>query len=281
LSQPAVSQQIRDLERSLGVTLFERRGRGLLLTPAGLALQRLAAPVVRGVRRVAVEMSAYQGMAQGILRIGATATPGVYLLPHALGRFSQRYPGVQTSLAVTTAENLAHLLQEGELDLVTTEQELPLSRLRGFEQTVLLEDEVVLIAPPRHPWAVRDFIQPAELAEQGLILRQKSSRTRQLIIERLSQAGVDPEALRVRFELGHSEAIVHAVLAGLGVGFVSRFAVATERHAGLVRVIPIEGVEIRRAIWLVRPVHERTFVHQERFCELLGGEDWLPDLSDV
>lgn len=218
-------------------------------------------------------------MAQGILRVGATATPGVYLLPHAIGRFSQTYPGVQVSLAVGTMDTLLRGLQEGELDLTVSEQSLPLSRLRGWQQTPLLTDQVVLIASASHPWAVRKRVRPSELASQPLILRQKNSHTRQLILEQLARAGVDLDALTVRFELGHSEAIVHAVLAGLGVGFVSRFAVATERHAGLVCVVPLAGVQVERSIWLTRPAPERAFVHQERFCEVLLERDWAADLA--
>lgn len=274
ISQPAVSQQIRDLEEHLGVTLFERRGRGLLLTPAGIALQQLVAPILRQLKEAEAQMAAFQGLAQGILRVGASPTPGVYLLPHAIGRFSTRYPGVHVSLSVMRSDLLVQHALEGELDVVITEQEVSPARMRGWNAQALLSDQVVLIARPDHPWAQTGPIRADQLLEQPMILRQKMSATRQLIMDHLALAGVDPEKLKVRFELGHSEAIIHAVMAGLGVGFVSRFAVASERGAGLIGEIPIEGVQIERKVWLLRP--QRAFVHQERFCELLTGEDWLP-----
>lgn len=274
ISQPAVSQQVRDLEAHLGVTLFERRGRGLLLTPAGSAFQQLIGPILRRLKEVEAQLAAFQGLAQGLLRVGASPTPGVYLLPHAIGRFTGRYPGVHVSLSVMPTDLLVQQALEGELDLMVTEQEISPARLRGWRAQPLVPDEVVLIARPDHPWAQADGIEPSQLIGQPLILRQKASVTRQLIMEHLALAGVDPESLKVRFELGHSEAIIHAVMAGLGVGFVSRFAVGSERRAGLIGEIPIRGVRIERSLWLVRP--ERAFVHQERFCELLTGEDWLP-----
>lgn len=276
LSQSAVSQQIRELESDLGVTLFERRGRGLILTPAGVTLQQLAAPIVADLKRVRVEMSAYHGVAQGMLRVGASPTAGVYLMPHAIGSFAQRFPGVQTSLAVAGSETVVRLLQEGELDVAVVEQETPARRLRGWVKQKLLEDELVLICRPDNPWAKKKQVLPSELCGQPLILRQKASRTRQRILDSLEAAGVPAESLKIRFELGHTEAIIQAVMAGLGVGFVSRFAVDTQRHAGVLREVPLTGVPLRRLLWLLRPVPERAFVHQERFCELLHSRHWRP-----
>lgn len=201
-------------------------------------------------------------------------------MPHAIGRFSQDYRGVQTSLAVAGSETVIRLLQEGDLDLGVVEQDSSVKRLRGWIKQKLLEDEVVLICRPDHPWAAQRAVQPSALSSQALILRQKSSGTRQRILDSLDAAGVPEDTLKVRFELGHTEAIIQAVLAGLGVGFVSRFAVATQRHAGLIREVAIAGVRIKRTLWLVRPAPERAFVHQERFCELLHRhQQWLPATS--
>ena len=106
LSQPAVSQQIKELEEDLGVILFERRGRGLLLTPAGDRLRALAQPVLREVRQVRAEMGAFRDQPQGVLRVGASNTPGIYLLPFALGRFSTQWTGVRVSMEVSHPEAL-------------------------------------------------------------------------------------------------------------------------------------------------------------------------------
>lgn len=275
LSQSAVSQQIRELEQRLGVALFERRGRGLLLSPAGSQLLRRVGPILSQLRRLRAEMGAFQGLAQGVLRLGASPTPGVYLLPHALGAFSSQHPGVQLTLSVAPSERTLRALHEGELDLAVVEHP-PGRRQRGWLRESFFIDEVVLIVPPEHRWAGAGPRSAQELADEPLILRQQGSRTRQRILDHLATAGVPQERLRVRFELGHTEALIQAVMAGLGVGFVSRLAVATQRYAGLICQIELPGVRMRRRFWLLRPPAEKAFVHQERFCELLARRDWLP-----
>ena len=276
LSQSAVSQQIRELEEDLGVTLFERRNRAISLTPGGERLRLLASTIVRDVKRARAELESLKGVPQGVLRIGATMTPGVYLLPHALGRYSQRFPGIRTGLRITHAEELLSLLNAGELDLAVVEEDPAANRTHGWERTPLMQDELVLIVPPEHPWSAREAIAPDELSSQPFIFRQQDSKTRQLILDRLSEAGVAPESLVTRFELSNTEGIKHAVMAGLGVGFVSCFAMAIERRARLLVDVPIAGVSITRTLWLLKPPPARAFAHQERFCELLGRADWLP-----
>lgn len=281
LSQSAVSQQIRELEEDLGITLFERRGRGLLLSPAGERLRLLVGPILRDVKHVRANMSEFQGMPQGVLRIGASNMPGVYLLPHALGRFSQLFPGVMTSLGVRNTDGILSLIHAGELDVAVVEDEPAASRTHGWEKAPLWHDELVLITAPEHPWARRGRIRLDALRGQPIIFRQKDSLTRQLILDRLSQVGMAPEHLTTRFELDNTESIKHAVMAGLGVGFVSRQAVAVERRAGLLSEVVVEDVTIERTLWLLKPAPDKSFVHLERFCEMLEQKDWLPDALDL
>lgn len=275
LSQSAVSQQIRELEDDLGLTLFERRGRGLALTPAGDRLRLLATPVMRDLKRARQSLEGLRDLPQGVLSLGASNTLGIYLLPSALGRFSQRYPGVRVSLKVGETGDLLRDLQSGELDLALVEQDPPPGRLSGWEKEALLEDELILIAAPEHPWAGRT-IDLETLPEAPYILRTRNSATRQLIADRLAEAGFDHGRLAPRFELGNTEGIKRAVMAGLGIGWVSRYATTLEQAAGLVQEIGVAGLTVTRTLWLLKPPAERRFVHQERFCELLQSDVWRP-----
>lgn len=277
LSQSAVSQQIRELEEELDVTLFERRGRGLALTPAAERLRKRALRVLREMNDTWREISAFQSVPQGVLRIGASNTLGIYLLPYALGRFSQQFPGVRTTLLVSEVDAIVRGLQEGELDLALIEQNLAPGRLHGWERVPLMEDEVTLIVPPEHPWAAEASIPLERLPESSFIWRQQNAETRSLIWDHLAEAGFDPERLPVRFELGNTEGIKRAVMAGLGVGWVSRHATLMERKAGLLKEVAVEGCTIRRTLWLLRPQHDRTVIHQQRFGEMLLGGEWLPE----
>lgn len=276
LSQSAVSQQIRELEDELDVTLFERRGRGLALTPAAERLRKRAHRILREVNDTWRELSAYQSVPQGVLRVGASNTPGIYLLPHALGRYSQQFPGVRPTVVVSEIEAIMRGLQEGELDLALVDQDLLPGRLHGWERIPLMEDEVILITAPDHPWAEAGQVSLDRLLETPYILRHPHSETRRLIWDRLSEAGVDPELLPVRFELSNTEGIKRAVMAGLGVGWVSRHATVMERRAGLLKEVTIEGCTIDRTLWLLRSPKDRTGVHQQRFCEMLLAGDWIP-----
>jgi DNA-binding transcriptional LysR family regulator len=277
LSQPAVSQQIRELEESLGVSLFERRGRGLLLTPAGERLRGMALPIMRELKHVEVEMTSFQSIPQGVLRVGASNTPGIYMLPFALGSFSTRFPGVRVSMQVSDTDAVLRSLHEGELDLALVEEEPPVGRLHGWEKLPLIEDELVLIAPAEHPWVRQGGITLDQLTQYPFIFRTRQSETRRLIHERLAEAGLDPDTLNVPFELGNTEGLKRAVVAGLGVGFVSRFGITLEQKTGLLAPVPIKDFSISRTLWLVRPVSSRLVAHQETFCQMLTEDGWLPE----
>jgi DNA-binding transcriptional LysR family regulator len=282
LSQSAVSQQIRELEEDLGVTLFERRGRGLLLTPAGERLRAKAKPIMRDVRHARESLGEFRAMPQGVIRVGASNTPGIYLLPYALGRFAERFPGVRISLRVGDGSAITRAIQDGELDLALLEDDPSPGRLPGWEQRELLQDELALIARPDHPWARRTDLTVTDLPDHPIIFRQADSPTRQLILDRIAQAGMDPDRLSTLFELGNTEAIKRAVMAGLGVGWVSRYACALERKAGWLVEVPVAGVVIGRPLWLLLPPPDRSLIHQQRFADLLLKDDWLPpDLADV
>lgn len=274
LSQPAVSQQIRELEEGLGVVLFERRGRGLLLTPAGELLKLRAAPLLSEFRKTQVELESLAGTPQGVVRIGGSNVPGLYVLPRALGAFSSAAPGVRVTLTLHPPEELVTRLLGGDLDLIVTQEEPPAARIPGWEKVPLWDDELVLVAWPEHPFARRASVRVTELAAETYISRQSGSATDELVMERLVAAGLDAEALTSRFELGHPEGIKQAVMAGLGLGFVSRYAVTAEQRAGLLAEVPIEGVSIRRSLWLVRPPLERLPDHMRDFCALLAQGGW-------
>jgi DNA-binding transcriptional LysR family regulator len=274
LTQSAVSQQIAELERILDVKLFARTGRRVTLTPAGSALLLNAGPIVIDLNCLTSKMNQFRGVEQGVIRVAATHTPGCYLLPHAIAHFAHRYPGLLTTLGVTTTEVLFSSAERGELDVIVSDQETGVPR--AWMREKLLLDELVMIVGPAHPWAARSSIAAAELAGQPLILRQKSSKTRQTILQRLAQAGIARPDLWVRFEFGHPEAIVHAVMAGLGVGFVSKFVAATHRNNGLLATIPIDRVCLQRPIWMLRPSRKGPESPEETFCQYLRRLDWMP-----
>ncbi|MGE5707182.1 MAG: LysR substrate-binding domain-containing protein [Bacteroidota bacterium] len=268
LSQPAISQQIRDLEVELGVQLFERRGRSLLLTAAGDRLRYLALDLLKNVQSVEEQLDEYRGLEQGNLLVGATNTIGIYLLPHVFGKFSLEHPGVRTSLKVTDTAGIVQGLQDGSLDMALIEEDIPPGQIYGWEKEHLVDDRLCLIAHPDHPWAQRS-VEVHEFDQAQFILRQPESKTRQFLMDRIAEAGFDPRRLAVRFEHGHTEGIKRTVMAGLGVGFVSCYSIVRELKTGALVRVEVKDLNIQRPMCLLRPSDERLNKPQQLFVEIL------------
>ena len=248
LSQPAVSKHIHLLETELGLALFERRGNRVALTEAGRMLQDYGQRVSMLTDEIRRALAELQGRQRGNLRIGASTTPGLYLLPERLARFRLDHPGVETQLVITNSADISRRVASGELDLgfVGALPDTPGLQVRPFA-----EDEIVLIAPPRHP-LVRQAAIPASvlaaLAQETWIMREAGSGTREVALAGLAEQGISPART---MQLSGCEAVKRAVAAGLGVGFVSRQSIALEVEHGLLAVVDKSRLQFRRPLYLV------------------------------
>ena len=245
LTQPAVSKHIQQLEAELGVRLFHRVGKRVELTDAGRIVtdyaQRVSA-LTEDVRRVLGEL---EGLRRGYLRLGTSATPGLYLLPEMLARFRKKYPQVETTLVITNSADVTRRVSAGEFDMgfVGAPTETPGLQVRPF-----VGDEIVLIVPPGHPLARQRAFAPALLAQETLIVREPGSATRQIAEAHLTRLGVAPKAV---LEMTGCEGVKRAVAAGLGVAFVSRRAVALEVAHRLVSVLEVSELHFARQLYLL------------------------------
>lgn len=243
LSQPGVTAQIQGLERELGVRLLERLPRRVLLTAAGEALlpfARIMLNLEEDARRALEEL---RGLQAGTLRVGASPTVGAYLLPALLGELKRRHPGLRTIAEMRPTQEVAAALETHALDIGLVEAAVDSASLRIEPFGT---DELVLIVPSGHPWSARGAVRPEELAGQPLIVREPGSGTRQLVEERLRALGVE---VTPSLELGAIEAIKNAVAAGLGVAFISRLAVQPEQRLGILCVVSVEGLDLRRPFY--------------------------------
>jgi DNA-binding transcriptional LysR family regulator len=240
-SQPALSQHIRELEGELGARLFDRLGRGIALTEAGRLLEERAQRVFATLTDVREAVGELQGLQRGSLLIGASTTPGVYVLPALIGRFRERYPGIELRLRIANSRAIEEAVRSHELDLAVVGGH----GLAPGEECLAagLVDELVLVVGRRHPWARSREVAPARLAEERLLVREEGSATRQVAERTLERAGVTWE---VGMELNHTEAIKQAVMAGLGVAFVSVYAVRDEVASGRLVSLRLRGLRIRR-----------------------------------
>jgi DNA-binding transcriptional LysR family regulator len=246
LSQPALSQQIKELERELGTPILERLGRTTALTEAGRILEAHARRVLATLRGARDAIAGLQGLQHGSLVLGASSTPGIYLLPGVLARFTTRYPGVDVALRIGNTRETEARVQASEVDLGVVG-----GHLSGAEETCTeasLVDRLVLIVGPRHPWGRAGQLAAHRLREARLLVREEGSATR-VTETALARAEIP---VRARLELGHTEAIKEGVRAGLGVAFVSEHAVRHELGTGELRAVRVSGLTIERHFHVIR-----------------------------
>ena len=246
LSQPAVSKAVRELERQTGVPLLERAGRATRLTAAGEALYARARELFAVERSAEEELGALRGLSGGVLRVGASTTVATYLLFPYLARFRQANPRVELRVSSANTHAIARALLERRLDLALVEGPV---RHPKIEVVPWREDELVVIAPPTHRFATRRSIQLRELALEPLIVREPGSGTRKVAERALAEHQLTPT---VALQLGSTEAIKQAVAAGLGLAFVSRFAVEDQVKLGRIAAVRVREAALSRSLTELR-----------------------------
>jgi LysR family transcriptional regulator, transcriptional activator of the cysJI operon len=251
LSQPAVSQQIHALEEELGVTLFDRAQGRVRLTDAGAVLLTYARKGARLAEEAQAALENARGEAAGELRIGASLTITQYVLPRMLGDFLRLHPRIRLDVRSANTEHIVAALSAGEIDLGLIEG--PVSSREVFRQR-FLEDRMVLIVGRRFPWPQKGTVPVHALTQVPLLMRERGSGSRRVVELALRRAGLRWRDLRIALELDSIVAIVSAVEAGLGAGFVSEWAIRKEVRLGTVRVVPVDGLDIRRDFTLIRAI---------------------------
>jgi LysR family transcriptional regulator, transcriptional activator of the cysJI operon len=266
LSQPAVSQQIHALEEELGFRLFDRSGTHTSLTPAGKLLLKYAKRSARVLEEAKTALARLDGEISGELRLGASTTVAQYILPRILGAFLKDNPKVTLSVVSGNTEEIVALLLRESILLGMIEGP-PLSKEVHVEK--FLDDRLVLIAPASHEWAGVGSVPLEALTEVSLLLREQGSGSRRVVEQAIRKAGLSLNRLRIRMELDSTEAIVSGVEAGLGMGFVSEWAIGKALRLGTVISICIENLEIRRNFTLIRrlgPAPEGVAAAFQRFA---------------
>jgi DNA-binding transcriptional LysR family regulator len=251
LTQPAVSLQIKALEEEMGVQLFDRAGARIALTEAGKLLLSYSAQASALLSEAERRIAAMGGEQAGELALGASTTIAQYVLPHLLSGFSRAHPRVHLTLIGRNTEHIVEAVEKKKIALGFIEGP---ARSHDVKTEPFLEDELVLIASPAHEWAERKSISSLEIATAPLLLRERGSGTRRVVEMALEKQGMKLSSLRVAMELDSTEAIKSAVEAGLGVGFVSRWAIGKDlRLDRSFKVIDVKGVRIQREFLLTYP----------------------------
>lgn len=263
LTQPTISHHIKALEKTLGVELFTRSGHTIKLTEAGRLLLPFAHKLIHQAIEVQELMTSLQQDIVGQLRIACSTTAGKYVLPQLAARFCQRFPGINVSILACRPLHVIPQLLEGEANLaVVSSYDLCGN---GFECQEFFKDIITLIVPDGHPWAVRDSVDPDDLLDEPMLIREPTSGTRRVMLTEFAKHDIGLDDLDIFLELGNAEAIARTVEAGFGVSFISTLAADWALKLGRIVSVPVADFELQRTIYMVRRALDTPNRAQEAF----------------
>lgn len=262
LTQPAVWMQVKQLEDLVGLPLFEKLGRKLFLTAAGEEMRSTAAAILGEIRRAEERIGLLQGGQGGSITLGVVST-AKYFVPRLLALFRERRPEIQVQLMVANRDHLVQMLQRNEVDLCV------MGRPPQEFETVaafLAPHPHAVIASPTHPFAQCTGLTAADLADQVLLLREAGSGSRSVMEDYFASRRVEP---RRGLIMGSSETIKQAVMANMGLAFISVHTLALELRTGELTLLDVEGTPVMREWHLVHLADKKLSPSAQALCTCL------------
>jgi DNA-binding transcriptional LysR family regulator len=270
ITQPSVSEQIHALEEHFGQPLFLRQGQRSTPTVAGQRLLEHGGRVVLALETLEHDLAALRDGTGGVLTLVASPVPGESILPRLLPLFQARHPGSVVRLAIADTRTALTRLLRHEVELAVIGGPF---RHERCQVEVLGRNELVPIAPLGHPLLRVERLEAAQLAEEPLVLREEGSGSRAAVIAAFEAAGVPAERVRVVAELGSTEAVLTAVGAGLGIGFVSGYALGGDHARTSLRVPRVVDLAPGRDVVLVSERGHPLSALATAFREFLLSEE--------
>ncbi|MFQ3565474.1 MAG: LysR family transcriptional regulator [Aggregatilineales bacterium] len=274
LTQPAISQHIADLEARLGISLFVRGRRGVILTPQGQVLYRYAEQIFSLIAEAERAVMNADGLAEGQLIIGATPGAGAYLLPEWVRAFRARYPVILVTIQTAVTGHIIRDLKAQRLDLGIVEGEIKAHQVRGLTVIPFQKVEQYIVVGPQHPWRGRASIPITALIDQPIVMRPQGSQTRLWLEKSLRRLGLSAQ---IEAEYDNLESIKRAVAGGKGVAILPDYAVQQETAHGALWRISIEGAPLMRTLKLLHPRTTHMSATASAFLKVL--EAHYPVLS--
>lgn len=265
LTQPAVSMQVKQLEESVGLALFEQVGKRIYLTEAGEEMARYSRHILDTLQEAEQVFGEMQGLERGHLRIAVASTAN-YFVPRLLAAFCQRHPQVQVSLDVTNRKRLLEALSDNNTDLVIMGKP---PQTMEVEAQIFMENPLVAIAPPSHPLAGQRRIPLQRLQEETFLIREKGSGTRSATERFFVDHGL---SLSATMEMSSSESIKQGVEAGLGLGLLSLHTLEMELALKRLVVLDVEELPIHRYWYIMHRTGKRLSAVTHSFKEFVLEE---------
>lgn len=273
-TQPAISAQVRLLEQEFGERLFDRSGKKVLLTPAGEILRGYAEKLHQVQREALQAVAEMHRRPRGKLHIGANEATCLYVLPRAFAQFKGQYPEVQINISRNFSHKILQKVQDGVVDLGILTLPLKANHV-NVEVLPIFKDEIQVVVPPDHPLARNKKVSVEQMAGHPLII-PKTGHTRHML-ERMLRAYRN--RLQISMELASVETIKKFVGAGLGISVISRSYALPEVEAGLLRLIPFEGIKLFRELGLIYRNDRNLSLPAKAFVEVIRQVRSVPEVS--
>ncbi len=266
LTQSTVSQHISALEDEVGTHLFDRTGRGVILTSGGELFLSHARRILAERDALQQSMAGFKGLESARLSVGASNIPANYLLPPLLPQLNKDYPGIALTMMTGDTSEVIKALLEAEIELALVGSRITNDAI-AFEP--LMNDSLVLIVGDDHRWSRLGMVSVAELLDEPLIVREAGSGSGQSLDNALRKAGHDPAEVNVAACLGSNEAVIQTVANGYGCAFVSEVSVRSRIARKELYKIDVDGLIVERQIWLAKLKSRTLSPAAEVFTSLL------------
>ena len=250
LTQPAVSTQVKTLESHVGLVLFEQLGKRIYLTPGGAELLYHSRVIIEQFREAEESLTQFRGITGGRLNV-AVISAGDYFFPRLMVEFARRHPGVSLNLTVHNRAELLEQLQHNQTDLAVMVR--PPTE-RDAEHAAFAPHPYVIVAPPSHPLAGRRNIPVDEVVREPFVVRERGSDTWNSMEDGFGDRLAD---LNIAMQIRSTETIKQAVIAGMGIAFLSAHTISLELQAGSLAMLDVQGFPVMLNWYVVSRKNKR------------------------
>lgn len=242
MTQPSVSQAIREMETNYGTVLFERLSHRLFVTESGKRMYQYATHIIRLFDEM--EENLKEGAARGTLTVGANYTVGAALIHRYVSAYTQEYSGADMRVFINKASELVARLRSNELDIALMEE----THEPDLKQVFFCDDRIVAVVYPGHPLLQKSGVTAKDLTGQRLLLREKGAGVRDLFETRMNEAGCRPVPA---WESTSTTALIHAAENGMGIAVLPFQLVKEPMGAGRLCELPVQGMDFARRLAVV------------------------------
>lgn len=250
ISQPAVTNHIKELENRFNLVLFDRNGSKVILSPAGKVLLKHTEDIQEIYRQIEFDLNQLNEVLKGVLHIGSSTSITYYVLPPLLARFHGIHQDVKVELLSGNSEQIEQALLDKKIEIGIIEGQ---PKRREIRYKSFLKDEIVLVCSSKNPLSVKSRINVEELKEIPLLLREPGSGTLEVIAEALKQQGMSLADLKLEMQLGSTEAIKSYLQHSNCMGFVSLHSIFKELEDGILKIVEIKKLPIHRNFYFITP----------------------------